>query len=353
MDEIVRPGDVLKILRPAFDQHRFVNVADHVMLVIKRPQPVALIEVERSRGPAGARAQGRGQAPAPVAKGAALYASTIGVYEVQCLESSNEIAHIERRTYWIVANPVDCHLAIINPQRPADTGEWERIMVLNSPLKAADEAISDTADDVLASQDQRRVRMDWKAFQLAVKEVEQQQLSWSLMTATRAVMCKAHMTDEEYAGQAGRRRLVAEIRDLWERDPICTTVPIRVWQRYLFLVWQGDDVAAADEVLRLMPCRGDRTLPSVLWRVLREETGLWKEVKLSQASWGPAWESTGTTSTRGEVLPRVGVAVGARGERPWCRRHPSGVPAGLRVYRLDPDFLGKPRSGCSCRCSMM
>jgi len=116
-----------------------------------------------------------------------------------------------------------------------------------------------------------------------VLEVESHRLQWSLATAKRAVLCRSRLSPADYPGEQGARRLAKELRASWEGNPICTTVPIQVWQRYMFAVC-GSDVDAAVEVLRIMPCHGGRTLPSELWQNLLE-TGLWKEVHLSPSLW--------------------------------------------------------------------
>lgn len=348
LDEILRPGDVVKVVWP--------NLYDHVMLVILRPQVVGVI-----------------QAAAPVRRPSVTSTDVnlggaekqekrtiaIDIFEVQFFESSSDMEFFERRTYWVVCNPFDGHLAMIDPNNPVDTSEWERLDALSSPFDigdqgewpstpsaqrvdqvyeaeaafmhdvvldppllsfpkaydaggssssssccaglvcsvrpggAADAAGIKPGDRLSATRrsgesiqvafhrDVRRVRLDWKAFHMAIWEVEQQKLQWSLRTAARAVMQGSHIDKDKYTGAVGRTRLAAELRDIWERDPICTTVPIRVWQRYIFSIWDNDDVSAAEEVLRVMPCRGDRTLPSELWRILKE-TKLWSEVCLGK-----------------------------------------------------------------------
>lgn len=376
LGELIRPGDVLKISRPR-------NIADHVMLAIQRPRPVAVIEVAAADG------------DSAVADDVCF----IDIFAVCCLESSNNLEFFERRTYWIVAHPGDCCMALIDPDEPAKTSEWERISVLNSPFGSDDLGASadhdvevhypeggpaslDT-DVVLAAGelgahrhvkevlpggpaelagvrrgdlllrvhgaspghvlatfrlDQRRTCLDGKAFNLAVWEVEQQKLHWSLRTATRAVIRRARIAAAEYAGDDGLRRLAAELRELWEQDPICTTVPIRVWQRYLFRVWKGDDCMSASEVLRVIPLKGDRTLPSELWACLLD-TGFWKELHLSEALW---------RASQG-LLPGAGDSDEAKAR--LLRRRLQAAPprADLTVFHAPPEILKRRRPhGCHC-----
>jgi len=396
LDQLVRTGDVLKILRPTFDTTRIVNVADHVMLVIRRPKVVAVIKIDEPTSPIKASSPGGGLTP-----------SYIEIFEVACLESSHQLAFFERRTYWVVASPIDMHLAIVDPGKPGNVAEWERISVLNSPLQTAweeDEVIEvsydsehDLAVDVqlhhsvhdsnravrgvrrsgrassagimpgdhlterfvesdgsvlaIFRSDIRRKKLDEEAFENAVSEVEQQKLGWSLRTASRAVMSKAvgnsRFCKDEYAGEAGMQRMSAELRAHWAKDPICTTVPIRVWQRYLFEVWDGDDMAAAAEVLRVMPCRGDRTLPSELWAALLE-TGLWSEVELLPEYWD---------SNESGDLGNIDTETAADPAEPFFRRPFVRADTfsikGMKVYHLAPEAwrrarLQAARSNCRC-----
>jgi len=197
--------------------------------------------------------------------------------------------------------------------------------------------------------------LDEEAFENAVVEVEQQKKGWSLRTASRAVVSKAvgasRLARDEYAGEAEATRLASELRAHWACDPICTTVPIRVWQRYIFKIWDGDDVAAASEVLRVMPCRGDRTLPSELWSTLLE-SGLWSEVVLVPEYWPQArGRGLQAIAEEGEVDTEGGQSE-SRLRRMLARADSFSVK-GLKVYQMAPEALRHARRQASrnkCAC---
>jgi len=331
--------------------------------------------------------------------------SVIDIFEIRCFEVSDQMACLDFMTYWILADPVFCRLVMVDPDDPTQTSDWETISVLNSPFTTSfsaepleviyspsrgssslyedvfldlpsaagaaangtfrrvqlvrPEGLADKAGvqkgDFLKEwswqgdgqyvaeflPDTRRFLLDVLTFHQAILAVQEQKSQWSLRTAARAVMRRSRIAVEEYNGDAGRQRLASEIRERWHDDPICTTVPIRVWQRYFFEVW-GEDAAAAAEVLRVIPCRGDRTLPSELWATLME-TGLWNEVRLSASSWPVAPSSIGegsekdTTASPSRRLRRMGVDASSRVKR--------------AVFHAAPEALKRSRRGCNC--SMM
>mmetsp|Transcript_11185 Transcript_11185/g.31266 ORF Transcript_11185/g.31266 Transcript_11185/m.31266 type:complete len:592 (-) Transcript_11185:5-1780(-) len=383
-------GDIIKIERSTFD-HGQINVADHVILVLAPPSLVAVIEIDE---PEDGDDAVDSQMP-----------SAVEIFAVKCFESGSHLDSFSRLTYWLAANPLDFSLALVDPENPANTAEWEGISVITSPLSASRREEDDEgkevgrimkvvysdgpnrpgfATDVIllppiasSSADPQHVRCvvnDGPAAQAGVAcgdrfvacrqdprsgrrvatfrrkpvwspglnsgllmavvlEVESHRLQWSLATATRAVLCRSRLSPADYPGEQGARRLAEELRASWEGSPICTTVPIQVWQRYIFAVC-GSDVDAAVEVLRIMPCHGGRTLPSELWLNLLD-TGLWKEVHLSPSLW-PA------TSTAHESRDRS------------LRRH-----ASLRtndIFHAQRGFL-KSLQGCKravgCKCNLM
>jgi len=61
-----------------------------------------------------------------------------------------------------------------------------------------------------------------------VAEMHRNQACWSATTAARAVLKSAQITPSCCA-----RETLAEIKACWEREPICTSVIIIFWQRYL------------------------------------------------------------------------------------------------------------------------
>lgn len=55
----------------------------------------------------------------------------------------------------------------------------------------------------------------------------------------------------------------------WHTAPICTSVPIAFWQRYLCQLSQNFGLSKSEAILRWMPLAADRALPGDLVEGLR------------------------------------------------------------------------------------
>jgi len=88
---------------------------------------------------------------------------------------------------------------------------------------------------------------------------------WSLSTAARAVLRSAILSPEQ-----DRSDLLAELENCWEAPPICTSVVITFWQRYLqrYAVCKG--LCSIDLILKWMPLKADRGLPSELVKTMHQ-----------------------------------------------------------------------------------
>eukprot|EP00442_Polarella_glacialis_P020347 CAMPEP_0115163930 /NCGR_PEP_ID=MMETSP0227-20121206/72767_1 /TAXON_ID=89957 /ORGANISM="Polarella glacialis, Strain CCMP 1383" /LENGTH=251 /DNA_ID=CAMNT_0002576259 /DNA_START=46 /DNA_END=797 /DNA_ORIENTATION=+ len=115
-----------------------------------------------------------------------------------------------------------------------------------------------------------------QVFKQALEEGGKVSKCWSKTTALRAVLTtfggQRHSLDpEKYDGPESRAELMAMLTESWKARPICPSVAIMVWQRYLVMVsGNGPDRldTAAKHVLRWMPLRCDRTSPSAMLKVL-------------------------------------------------------------------------------------
>lgn len=87
---------------------------------------------------------------------------------------------------------------------------------------------------------------------------------WSLGTALRAVFKPALLSEAWEAEE-----LLENVRESWEAAPICTSVPIVFWQRYLCRATKGLNISAAESIRRWMPLAADRCLPGDLVTALR------------------------------------------------------------------------------------
>jgi len=98
-----------------------------------------------------------------------------------------------------------------------------------------------------------------------INDMRECKVSWSLATAVRAVLRSAHVdlsTEEEQLA------VLQELQECWTAEPICTSVVISFWQRYLCEVASahahGGAALAAHLVLKWMPLKADRALPGDL-----------------------------------------------------------------------------------------
>jgi len=100
--------------------------------------------------------------------------------------------------------------------------------------------------------------------QVLAEMTEGEQQSWSFATAARAVFMSAGVPHA-----LNKEQLMEQIRAAWAAEPICTSVVISFWQRYLCKVAQSKLSSPVDPILRWMPLRADRVLPGDLLRAMQ------------------------------------------------------------------------------------
>mmetsp|Transcript_41422 Transcript_41422/g.95257 ORF Transcript_41422/g.95257 Transcript_41422/m.95257 type:complete len:258 (+) Transcript_41422:87-860(+) len=94
-------------------------------------------------------------------------------------------------------------------------------------------------------------------------EMREQTDNWSFLTAAKAVIM----------GSACSNQLgLSEIEDCWHTPPICTSIAIVFWQRYLCKFGQLMSQDPCSLILQFMPLKADRALPSEVLRSM-ESTG--------------------------------------------------------------------------------
>lgn len=161
--------------------------------------------------------------------------------------------------------------------------------------------------------------LDYASLHLAIEEVHRvpQDTKWSFKTAVRSYLRSATLWNIKYRSAKSKRRLAESIGEKWRKRPVCSTVPPRVWQKYLLKLcykkdaasdprsplWRpqsapllhnghsgGDlDVDPADDakvawaklILEYMPVKDDRVLPAELVKIL-VEGGQWQRVDLKK-----------------------------------------------------------------------
>uniref|UniRef100_A0A7S1SEB1 Uncharacterized protein n=1 Tax=Alexandrium catenella TaxID=2925 RepID=A0A7S1SEB1_ALECA len=107
-------------------------------------------------------------------------------------------------------------------------------------------------------------------FQAAMEHCARESRRWSKGTAIKAITAKRScLRAHEYAEPEARLELMEDLRRSWCKKPICSSVAIKVWQKYFEMSTgqQGTDLAV-QRILRWMPVFGDRTAPSMLLETL-------------------------------------------------------------------------------------
>jgi hypothetical protein len=89
-----------------------------------------------------------------------------------------------------------------------------------------------------------------------VMQMRNREASWSWGTAVRAFLLSADVSDDAD---------LESIKRCWKSDPICTSVVITFWQRYMCKLADSlPDGDAMDWILEWMPLMADRALPGEL-----------------------------------------------------------------------------------------
>lgn len=105
-----------------------------------------------------------------------------------------------------------------------------------------------------------RASLRYDLMNKAVTDVIACEKDWSLQTAIWAFLRASHV---------GRNTRLAEVKDAWQRPPICTSVIISFWQRYLCELAQATTQTPMDLILKWMPLKADGVLPNDLVGSLR------------------------------------------------------------------------------------
>jgi len=90
-------------------------------------------------------------------------------------------------------------------------------------------------------------------------EMKAAEQSWSYATAARAVLKSAALR-----GRKNRATLLRDMQECWDEAPICTSIVIIFWQRYLCHFAHAVGQRELDLVLKWMPLFADRGLPGDL-----------------------------------------------------------------------------------------
>mmetsp|Transcript_36627 Transcript_36627/g.68265 ORF Transcript_36627/g.68265 Transcript_36627/m.68265 type:complete len:436 (-) Transcript_36627:116-1423(-) len=155
-------------------------------------------------------------------------------------------------------------------------GEVENDYDLDSTLELA---ICDEHVELWKSPTEVR-HLNAQLFDEVVEEMQQQTASWSWSTATYALVSSvqsARMATNENLTEGEKSKLENDILQSWQAAPICTSVVVGFWQRYLWKLAQGTtDKEPLDLMLKWMPVRADRVLPGPMLKVM-DQCG-WKQI---------------------------------------------------------------------------
>lgn len=113
--------------------------------------------------------------------------------------------------------------------------------------------------DVWQSPREFRGSLNQSIVHQVVAEMGQLDCNWSFFTAARALLSSSHLSSTDDDDE-----LLEEIQAGWSCSPICTTIPIAFWQRYLCKLAAATGQSAATLVKRWMPIRADAVLPGAL-----------------------------------------------------------------------------------------
>lgn len=204
-----------------------------------------------------------------------LVASSVVMFIVKVLQSASNMTDINVSTVPLIVHPDTHEICAVKRARRGFTpilgcdGNPVTLEILQSPFSNQE--------------------IDFEAFILAVEDVRNatHSLKWSFRTAVWSYLRHAQLHPERYETRERKLHLASKLEGNWMRRPVCSSVPPRIWQKYLLKCCQrrglgpdsngntNPEIAWVDEVLKLMPVKDDRVLPAELSRILTE-TKYWQ-----------------------------------------------------------------------------
>jgi hypothetical protein len=100
------------------------------------------------------------------------------------------------------------------------------------------------------------MRMNWEGY------------VWSWSTAVRAFLRSGDLPRENT--ENSQPISLAEVQDAWKVAPICTSVVVTFWQRYLEKMAVKVSIDPLSVIMQFMPLKADRVLPGELLMAMRE-----------------------------------------------------------------------------------
>jgi hypothetical protein len=260
LDQLIAPGDVVCVKGSAAEGMTRLGATGgfmgHVLLALAPPQAVH-----------------RNSAAAITYSNIWPSQSVDTLWLVSTIESCRAHEGFHRTTYVLYVNERGRILALAETKKVPSTmlirfEVDEEVSIFQSPPALRDYFDDEIKDNVLEA-------------------MRHSQGSWSWGTAIKAFLFSADMQ---------RDSAMQEMEQQWLADPICTSVVIVFWQRYLCQFAEScngmkeyeEDTEAMDWILNYMPLQADRALPGDLLSTL-SRCG-WKivQVALAHAAQGRA-----------------------------------------------------------------
>lgn len=204
------------------------------------------------------------------------------VWKVPTIESSRETKGLHRAEMILRVDPKSRKLLLI--------GDWVAGKHINELGVMDDEVV-----ELWQSPAEIRCQIFLELMAEVLGEMTGVQ-SWSLATAGMAMLQSAAL-DDQFS--------LAEVQACWESAPICTSVVITFWQRYLIKLGQRTGRSQKDLIRTWMPLRADRGLPGELLVIMRE-CG-WVSVTRFPPAAAREAQSTPQNATRSTVEPPKAV----------------------------------------------
>jgi len=235
------PGDVLNVVSQGNAVARIGTAGGfmgHVLLVVSAPQPIGRrSDVGRAFHAVGAHS------------GRSLYSVDI----VECsrgaegLYEGKIVLGLDRSGRVLLCGEYDRKETTINE-------DPEEVLIWRSPALFR----------------KHRFRLD--VMSKVLEDMRSNQQNWSWSTAVRAFFFSG-----EISGRIDRNVTMKEIQDSWGAEPICTSVVVVFWQRYLHTLAICECVDPLQLILQVMPLKADRVLPGELFSaMLSRGWSLWQ-----------------------------------------------------------------------------
>lgn len=175
----------------------------------------------------------------------------VQIWRVETLESCRQRKGLHQSEMLIRVDPVTGSVLLV--AEVCENGGTQEISI-----------IEEEEVQVWQSPAELRSHLQGHLVSKVLSEMRAFEQDWSFATAARALLKAAPV-------RAGRDRshLLEELQACWDTAPICTSIVIEFWQRYLCLFAVATGQRQIDLILRCMPLKADRGLPGELIDTMR------------------------------------------------------------------------------------